>query len=90
MKITVYADFNNEEVITEKEYLKRLNEAATEMTEDTSLFNEWLEDTYSSSDIWRATSEQREEILKEWKAYCLDYIENEGDMMWWKEYELEI
>lgn len=90
MKITVYADFNNEEVITEKEYLKRLNEAVAEMAEDTALFYEWLEDTYSASEIWRATPEKHEEIIKEWKNHCQEYTEDEGDMMWWKEYELEI
>lgn len=90
MKITVYADFNNEEVITEKEYLKRLNEAVAEMAEDTALFYEWLEDTYSASEIWRATPEKHEEIIKEWKDHCQGYTENDGELMWWKKYGLEV
>lgn len=89
MKITVYVNHEDEEVINEKEFTERLDKATEEMAKDNLAFSEWIDDYLSAYDIWKATPEEREEILKKWKDYCRDYILNDGDMVWWKEYELE-
>ena len=90
MKVTVYVNHEDETIINEKEYLERLDKATEEMTKDNLAFEEWVNDYYSAYDIWKATPEEREEILKKWKDYCREYISNDGDMMWWRDYELEI
>lgn len=90
MKVTVYVNHEDEAVITEKEYFERLNKATEETAKDNFAFEEWVNDYYSAYDVWTATSEKQEEIRKKWKDYCRDYLENDGDMQWWIDYELEV
>lgn len=90
MKVTVYVNHEDEEVINEKEFTERLDKATEEMAKDNLAFEEWVNDYLSAYDIWKATPEEREEITKKWKEYCREYISNDGDMMWWQDYELEV
>ena len=70
------------EVISSEQFDEKVVERAKELYEDKDEFCEWLEDTYTASDVWDMTEETKKAIKEEaFKERCemwaLDDIEGD-------------
>ena len=96
MKIKVYVDWKNKEILNEKEYNefhdREVNAIADRYFEDKYEFNEFLSDNdYDYADIFNMTDEEKEEVKAKWKAQCKDNAEEIfGDEYDYDEIELEV
>lgn len=96
MKIKVYVDWKNQEILSEKDYNefkdRKVNEIADNYFEDKYEFNEFLTDNdYDYADIFNMTDKEKEEVKEKWKAQCKDSAEEAfGDEYDYDEIELEV
>ena len=66
------------EVISAEEYDERVYARAKEIYEDESEFYAWLEDTFSTSEVWDMTDEKKKIIKeKDFKDKCLNWALDE-------------
>lgn len=70
------------EVISAEQYEEKISARAKEFYEDPEEFHEWLEDTYTASDVWDMTEETKKAVKEnEYKERCemwaLDDIEGD-------------
>ena len=89
MKVTVYANWREEKVISEKEYKEMVEETAEEYFESHSDFCEWLTETYKSDAVWFMDAEERERVKDEYREVCRGVAEDEVND-YWKPYEIEV
>jgi hypothetical protein len=89
MKIKVYVNWHSREVISEKEFEKRVVETQKEYLEDVYYFAEWLEDTYKPHEVWEFDREKREAVRDEYGMKCREWAENEVRDTWTEE-EIEV
>jgi hypothetical protein len=62
------------EVISAEQYAEKISARAKEFYEDESEFYEWLEDNYSTSDVWDMTDSTKKTIKEvDFKNKCLDW-----------------
>lgn len=81
---TIYINWSEQEVYSQEEYEKRINEALTEMLEDESLVGEWLTDNLSYHDIGRLMldEEYRAEVMVAYDSYCRERIKDDEEGEW--------
>lgn len=81
MKVTVYANWCEQEVINKAEYEERLKEHIDERFNDQEAFIEYLCNEISMEDIWKATSNAstRKHILEQWQQQCKEEIYDEDE-----------
>ena len=70
MKVKVYANWNDGEILNKADYDKIFKEEVAEMMEDEYEFSCWLDDNYDIAEIWKATEADRLEIRNNWKEFC--------------------
>lgn len=68
--VTVYVDYNNQEVLNEEEYQARLEEKIEEMLEDEWEFNDWLAQEFTVRELFDMTSDERQEAMERWHSAC--------------------
>ena len=96
MRITVYADWKHEEILSEKDYKefkeRKVNEMADDYFEDNYEFNEFLGNgDYNYADIFKMTDEEKEKVKAEWIAQCKENAEETfADEYDYEEIELEV
>ena len=95
MKIKVYVNWKDEEVLNEKDYMefrdRKVNEIADDYFEDDYEFGEFLSEDYTRSEIFRMTEEDKEKVKKAWKAQCKESAEETFDDEYnYEEVEVEI
>lgn len=57
MKIKAYANWEYMEVISEAEFIKKVEKEYNNITNDSNYFSDWLNDNYKAMEIWNeATS----------------------------------
>ena len=62
------------EVISAEQYEEKISARAKEFYEDPEEFQEWLEDTYTASDVWAMTEGTKKTIKEvDYKDKCLDW-----------------
>ena len=62
------------EVISAEQYEEKIAQRAKEFYEDESEFYDWLEDTYSASDVWDMTESTKKTIKEQdFKDKCLNW-----------------
>ena len=62
------------EVISAEQYEEKVRERAKEFYEDPEEFQEWLEDTYTASDVWNMSDTDKVAVKgQEFKDKCLDW-----------------
>lgn len=62
------------EVISAEQYEEKISARAKEFYEDEEEFYEWLEDTYTASDVWDMTESTKKTIKEQdFKDKCLDW-----------------
>ena len=83
MKIKLYVDWMNEEILNEKEYEKEILEAAKDREENDDYEFEDFLDSYCDRNLhngnrlahlFNLSKEEREKILKLWKEDCLETV----------------
>ena len=68
------------EVISAEQYDEKVSARAKEFYEDEEEFYEWLEDTYTASDVWDMTDSTKKAIKEvEFKDKCLDWALDDMD-----------
>lgn len=89
MKVKVYVNYYDREVINEKAFNERIKEATNDYEEDECFFDEWLEEHYSASEIWKLNEEQRKEVRSDFLIKCEELaVEDVRDD--WAEEEIEV
>lgn len=77
MEIKIYVDFDNREVLTEKEFNKKLSKKAEEMRNDEDVFNNYLieEKSFSAFELFHLTPYSKDLIQQDFNEYCKDKAE---------------
>ena len=75
MKIKVYVDFENEEVLTEEDYKVILKDKAKTYKDDTDAFEDWLNDNYNAFDIFNKNGVELDEVVNHWERVCNSDVE---------------
>ena len=76
MKITLYVDTDTYNLYREEDFNEILEDEAEQLAKDESMLREYLDDTYTSLELFRLTDEQREDILSNFKDWCLQRAKN--------------
>lgn len=89
MKIKIYVDYENQEVLTEEQYKEALTERAKAHVDDTDAFRDWLNDRYEAFEIFNKNGVELDEVVSRWEGVCeADAEEDMGYEL--TEYELEV
>lgn len=91
--ITVYVDYNNQEVLNEEEYQARLEEKIEEALEDEGEFNDWLAYEFTLQELFNMTAEERQETLERWHEVCENNARDclaENDNIWSAEVTVDV
>ena len=89
MKIKIYVGYENQEILTEKQYQEALAERAKSYEADEPAFEDWLIDRYSAYEIFKMKSHELDKVIERWKSVCeTDAKEDMSREL--IEYELEI
>ena len=70
MKIKLYVDWDNHQVLNQDQYEERLSEAADELFADDNCLAEWLDENFTLLDIFQAGEAKKEEIRADFRDYC--------------------
>ena len=70
MKIKLYVDWDNHQVLNQDQYEERLSEAADELFADDNCLAEWLDENFTLLDIFQAGEVKKEEIRADFRDYC--------------------
>lgn len=77
----VYINWREQEILTEEEYEKHLNEVMQEMLEDDGLLGEWIFDNLNYREAGRLamSEEYRAEVMADFENYCRDRARDEEE-----------
>ena len=67
----IYVNTINYNLYKEEDFNKILEDETEQLAKDESMLREYLDDTYTSLELFRLTDEQREDILSNFKDWCL-------------------
>ena len=70
MKKTIYIDWEEREVLTEKEFEELVNEERKRLVDTDEAFEEWLENNFSSLELWKMEMSERVKALTDYRRYC--------------------
>ena len=89
MKIKIYVDYENAEVLTEERYKEALAERAKTYKANDENFEDWLNDRYTSYEIFKMKSHDLDKVVERWEGVC--EADAEEDMSReLTEYELDV
>ena len=89
MKIKIYVDYENKNVLTEEDYKEVLNERAKSYKSDNEAFEDWLNDRYSASEIFKMKSHDLDKVIERWEGVCEEDAEEDMGMEL-SEYEIDV
>ena len=89
MKIKIYVDYENHNVLTEEDYKEVLNEKAKSYKADDGAFRDWLNDNYEAFKIFNMKSHELDKVVERWEGVCEGDAE-EDLCMELSEYELDV
>ena len=89
MKVKIYVNWFDREVINEKEFEEKVEKITKVYKEDEDFFDVWLNEHYSADEVWKLDEEKRKEVRSDFLIKCeelgvRDVREN------WEENELEV
>ena len=70
MRINVYVDFENENVLTEEDYKDVLKNRAKSYKDDTDAFRDWLNDNYEAFEIFNKNGVELDKVVERWEGVC--------------------
>lgn len=89
MKIKIYVDYENQEVLTEEGYKEALTERAKSYKTDNEAFRDWLNDNYEAFKIFNMKDYELDKVVERWEGVCeADAEEDIGREL--TEYELDV
>lgn len=89
MKIKIYVDYENKEVLTEENYKEALTERSKSYKADNGAFRDWLNGNYEAFEIFNMKSHELEKVVERWEGVC--EADAEDDMaIELSEYELDV
>ena len=89
MKIKIYVDYENQVVLTEEGYKEVLSKRAKSYQSDNEAFEDWLNDRYNASEIFKMKSHELDKVVERWEGVCEgDAEEDMGREL--LEYELDV
>jgi len=68
-------NFRNLKTMTEEQATKYLKEQEQIAYEDEEEFEIWLEDNYTQLEIFNMDEKEKQDIDKEWRESCKEYVE---------------
>lgn len=72
MKVSIFIDWNEKEIYSEKEYeAKREEEIKEEMNNEDS-FACWINNNYYPYEFYIMNNDEKEEVQADWEDYCRD------------------
>ena len=96
MKIKVYVDWRNEEILSEKDYKefkeRKVKEMADDYFEDDYALDGFLDNgDYTYVGIFQMTDEEKEKVKEKWRAQCkADAEENFAEEYDYEVIEMEV
>lgn len=91
MKIKVYVDFCDHEVMSENEFRQMQDAMIEEDFQNTRFFNDWLDTNYSCVDLFNLDPPDKQDIRESFHRYVESYIgeqiTEDGN---WEEFTIEV
>ena len=72
----VYVNWQTKEVISQEQYNQRIAALAAEYVDDDSLLDDYLEDRYTSLELFNMSEEERAEVRGDFAEWCYHGAEN--------------
>lgn len=71
MKVVIYVNWDEKEVLTANEYANRVSGAIADRADNRERFAEWLDDAcFRPIDLFYADDEKKRKIFAEWRGDC--------------------
>jgi hypothetical protein len=70
MKIKMYVDWQNEDILTESEYEAKIKTDALEMSEEDDAFEEFAEERYYYKELFELNEDEKECVKEEFLEWC--------------------
>lgn len=83
MKVTVFVDWSENRILTEKDLEKEIEFETLERFDDSDFFDEWLDRNFDPSEVFSFTESEKETHRNRYKEYC----QEEAKMALFEEYE---
>lgn len=77
MKVKVYVSWNDQVLLNEAEYAEWVNDAAKEMEEEGDALADFLDDNYSSVEIFDFNEEDKARVWEEFREKCKKMAEED-------------
>lgn len=90
MKVTVYVNWNEQKVMTEEKYNEEITRRAEEFCKEDENFANWLDENYSTLELYNIEGKQREEVRRAFLKFARDEEENGGFGWCCEEFTFEI
>ena len=76
MKVKLYVNWSDREILSENEMESRLKGKASAMVKDDDEFDDWLGEIYNCVDIFNMSEEEKAQIRQKWEEECLEYAQD--------------
>lgn len=83
MKVTVFVNWSENVILTEKDFEKGVEAETLGRFEDSDFFDEWLDRNFDPSEVFSFTESEKETHRNRYKEYC----RQEAKMALLEEYE---
>lgn len=83
MTITIYVDWSENRILTEKDLEKEIEFETLERFDDSDFFDEWLDRNFDTSEIFNFTESEKNTQRNRYREYCRE----EAKMALFEEYE---
>ena len=83
MKVTVFVNWSENVILTEKDFEKEIEAETLERFDDSDFFDEWLDRNFDPSEVFSFTESEKETHRNRYQEYC----RQEAKMALLEEYE---
>lgn len=90
MKIKVYANWGCQIVENTTDFEKRVKEQVEDLSRDDSFFSDWLDDNFSTAEIFNMSEQDKKSALEDFMDKCQTQAREDLEGDGWEEVEIEI
>lgn len=90
MMISIYVNFTSKEVLNEKQFEEERKKTLPVFEEDMDSLDEWLSQDFTCAEILHFSDFRKIGLLKEWKEWCKQCVEDCLHEEGWQKISLEI
>ena len=84
MKVTVFVSWDENVILTEKDFENEIESETLDRFDDSDFFDEWLDRNFDPSEVFSFTESEKETHRDRYKEYC----RQEAKMALLEEYEV--